>query len=210
MSFWNQATVEPKRKFRWLLYFSGMPQFIVKNVKKPSFAIATSPHQFLNYEFYYPGRVTWNDVTITVVDPVTPDSTKSLYKILQQAGYVIPTDYTNNDAATISKAKMVTALGDEIKLSQIGPGGSVGDLELPGAANPLETWIIKNPILTSVDFDTVDYSSDEMLNISMTIKYDFATIQGGVDGAGVTWATNADAGSNLNPAGVPGGAGDLD
>ena len=38
----------------------------------------------------------------------------------------------------------------------------------------LERWVIKNPLITSVDFDTVDYSSDEMLNISVTIKYDFA------------------------------------
>ena len=54
--FWNEAGLEPKRKFRWLLYLAGMPQFIVKNVKKPSFNVATSNHQFLNYEFYYPGR----------------------------------------------------------------------------------------------------------------------------------------------------------
>ena len=189
MTFWNQATVEPKRKFRWLLNVTGMPQFIVKNVKKPSFAVATSPHQFLNYEFYYPGRVTWNDVTITVVDPVTPDSTKSLYKMLEASGYVIPTEYTNGDASTISKAKMVAALGDEIYLSQIGPGGTLNGTAQPGAAEPLETWVIKNPILTSVDFDSVDYSSDEMLNITMTIKYDWAYIKGGTDSN--TWQTNS-------------------
>ena len=50
MKFWNERSVEPKRKFRWLLYFSGMPQFIVKSVKKPSFAVATTPHDFLKEE----------------------------------------------------------------------------------------------------------------------------------------------------------------
>ena len=58
MAFWNERTVEPKRKFRWLLYWSGVPQFVIKSVKKPSFQVSNQAHQFLNYEFYYPGRVT--------------------------------------------------------------------------------------------------------------------------------------------------------
>ena len=39
-SFWNEAALAPKRKFRWMLSISGLPQFIVKSVKKHSFKIA--------------------------------------------------------------------------------------------------------------------------------------------------------------------------
>ena len=46
MAFWSEKGVEPKRSFRWLLYWSGVPQFIVKSVKKPSFGVMTK-HQFL-------------------------------------------------------------------------------------------------------------------------------------------------------------------
>ena len=140
MAFWSDKSVEPKRKFRWLLYWTGVPQFVIKSVKKPSYSVATTPHQFLNYEFNYPGRVTWEDIQITLVDPVQPDSTKSLYKILENSGYVIPSNYQEAAAATISKEGMVDALGTEIKLSQL------------------------------------DYSSDELLNITVNIKYDYATI----------------------------------
>ena len=168
MAFWSEKTVEPKRKFRWLLYWSGVPQFVVKSVKKPSYQIATSQHQFLNYEFYYPGRVTWQDISVTLVDPVDPDSTKSLYNILERSGYVIPTEYRQAAAATISKENMVDALGTEIKLAQLDPAG----------INPVEVWVVKNPLITSVEFDTLDYSSDELLNITVNFKYDFATIEG--------------------------------
>lgn len=167
MAFWSEKTVEPKRKFRWLLYWTGVPQFVVKSVKKPSYAVATTGHQFLNYEFNYPGRVTWQDVQITLVDPVQPDSTKSLYKILENSGYVIPSNYNEGAAATISKQGMVDALGTEIKLSQLDADGT----------RPIETWIIKNPLITAAEFDTLDYSSDELLNITVTIKYDYATIE---------------------------------
>ena len=182
--FWNERGLEPKRKFRWLLYLSGMPQFIVKNVKKPSFNVATSNHQFLNYEFYYPGRVTWQPITITIVDPIDPDSTASLYNILQQSGYNPPNEYRQNEAMTISKKKMVESLGTEIKLVQLDAEGK----------KPIETWIIKNPILQSVDFDQLDYGSDELLNISMTIAYDFATVTTRPTAAGSKiWALNRNA-----------------
>jgi hypothetical protein len=194
MAFWSEKTVEPKRKFRWLLYWSGVPQFVVKSVKKPAYKVATTPHQFLNYEFYYPGRVTWDDVTIKIVDPVNPDSTKSLYKILENSGYVIPSDYSEAAAATISKQGMVDALGTEIKLTQLSADGQV----------PIETWVIKNPLITAATFDTLDYSSDELLNIDVTIKYDYATLEGRTaDGyAGSTlWTFNSQAGTGFNPEG---------
>lgn len=167
MAFWSEKSVEPKRKFRWLLYWTGVPQFVVKSVKKPSYSVQTTAHQFLNYEFNYPGRVTWEDIQITIVDPVQPDSTKSLYKILENSGYVIPSNYNEAAAATISKEGMVDALGTEIKLSQLDADG----------VNPIETWVVKNPLITSVDFDSLDYSADDLLNITISIKYDYATIE---------------------------------
>lgn len=165
-AFWTEKSVEPKRKFRWLLYWTGVPQFIVKSVKKPSYEVATTEHQFLNYEFYYPGRVTWQPIEITLVDPVQPDSTKSLYKILERSGYVIPHNYSQAGARTISKKDMVESLGTEIKLSQL-------DAE---TGTPIETWIIKNPLITSADFDSLDYSDDGLVNITVGIKYDYAVI----------------------------------
>ena len=41
-NFWAEAATEPKRKFRYLLYFAGMPQFIAKTVTKPAFSVGTS------------------------------------------------------------------------------------------------------------------------------------------------------------------------
>lgn len=196
MAFWSERTVEPKRKFRWLLYWSGVPQFVVKSVKKPSYNVEVTPHQFLNYEFNYPGRVKWNPIDITIVDPVNPDSTKSLYKILENSGYVIPSNYQEAAAATISKKAMVEALGTEIKLSQLDADGTV----------PIETWVIKNPLITSAEFDTLDYGADDMLNITVSITYDYATLEGLGQGAGNNsganlWTFNSQEGSGFNPEG---------
>ena len=170
--FWNEASIEPKRSFRWLLYISGVPQFIAKTLKKPGFQVSESPHDFLNYKFYYPGRVEWTPVEITIVDPVQPDSTASLMKILEGAGYVVPSDYNTQDGKpkTISKQSFVTSLGNEISFVQL--GANTGNQ----LTNEIEKWTLHNPFITSVDFGNLDYSSDELINVSMTLRYDWATM----------------------------------
>lgn len=169
-SFWSEPGLEPKRKFRYLLYFAGMPQFIAKSVSKPSFQVGSTGHSFLQHNFNFPGRVTWQDVSITIVDPIQPDSTSTLYKIIQDAGYVLPPNVTNDElggARTITKADMVAALGPTVRIDTIGSGGS---------SEVLESWILNNPQITSVNFDTLDYSSDDLLNIQIGIKYDWASL----------------------------------
>ena len=169
-SFWSEPGLEPKRKFRYLLYFAGMPQFIAKSVSKPSFQVGSTQHSYLQHNFNFPGRVTWQDVNITIVDPIQPDSTSTLYKIIQDAGYVLPPNVTNDElggARTITKADMVAALGPTVRIDTIGSGGS---------SEVLESWILNNPQITSVNFDTLDYSSDELLNIQIGIKYDWASL----------------------------------
>ena len=186
MSFWNQSSIEPKRQFRWLLYIAGMPQFIVKDVKKPSFTVSSTPHDFINHKFHYPGRVEWQDITVTIVDPVQPDSTASLVKILESAGYVLPNEYTSqaNEPRTISKKAFVDSMGGQIQLVQF--GANTGAQE----ENVLEKWSINNPFITNVDFGSLSYASDELVNISMTIKYDWANLELPEITPGKTWTLN--------------------
>lgn len=169
-SFWSERDLEPKRKFRYLLYFAGMPQFIAKSVSKPSFSVGSSQHSFLQHNFNFPGRVTWQDVNITIVDAINPDSTATLYKMITDAGYVLPPDVNQEElggAKTITKEAMVNALGPTVRIDTIGGEGS---------NEILESWILNNPQISSVNFDSLDYSSDELLNIQITLKYDWASL----------------------------------
>ena len=186
MSFWNQASVEPKRQFRWLLYIAGMPQWIVKDVKKPSFNVTNTSHDFLNYKFHYPGRVDWQDISVTVVDPVQPDSAASLVSILEQSGYVLPDEYTSQAAEprTISKKSMVDSLGGQIQLVMFGANTGTQ------TENVLEKWTLNNPIITSVDFGQLSYGNDELVNISIGLKYDWAYLELPERVPGKVWTLN--------------------
>jgi hypothetical protein len=178
--FWSDSSVEPKRQFRWLFYFAGMPQFIVTKVDKPSFRQQPKTHDFLDYKFHYPGKVEWQDVKFTVVDPVQPDSAASFYNILVDSGYVPPDDFITkaNEGAglprTITKKKMIEQLGERIFLEQLG-----ADVE-SGETIVVEKWELFNPLMTEVTWGALDYGTEDLVTIDVTLKYDWAKlIEGG-------------------------------
>jgi hypothetical protein len=160
--FWTDINTEPKRAYRWVLYMGGMPQWLIKTVNKPSVSFSETPHQYINHTFYYPGRATWNPITVKLVDPVNPDAAKSMENILRASGYNFPTN--PNDVTTISKANAVASLGN-LSIIQLGPDGET-----------VEEWQITNSWVKEVKFGDLDYSSDDMVTIELTIRYDFARI----------------------------------
>ena len=174
--FWTSRRLEPKRSHRWLLYVGTVagtiPSYIVKKVNKPSFSVNESAHSYFGHQFYYPGILTWSDVSFTLVDPVDPDASKMLQSVIEVSGYKTP---DRQDPAgsgvlhTIAKANAVGALGSQIILEQ---RGLLGDD--PNAI--LETWTMVNPWVKSVSFGNLDYASDAMVDVDVTVRYDYAVL----------------------------------
>jgi len=176
MAFWsenfgeNSELQDPKRNFRFTVEFQGIQAaqggaklWYAKSAAKPSFAINAAEHKYLNHTFYYPGNVTWNDVTVTMVDPTDPDMAATLSSIVENSGYKPPS--TSEDRATISKAKSAGALGTVI-ITQLNAQGE-----------PIETWTLWNSFLTEVKYgDTLEYGNDDLTELSVTIKYDCARL----------------------------------
>ena len=167
MAFWTTAQFEdPKRAYRFLVNIGSMPNgatWYAKNVKKPEISISTIEHNFLNHKFYYPGRAEWGEVTVTLVDPLEPDAAANTAAILRASGYNPPKDV--NYTSTISKEAAVAAMGT-VTISQI---NSKGDA--------VETWTLWNPFIIGASFGELDYSSDEMTEITLTIRYDWALLE---------------------------------
>jgi hypothetical protein len=69
-TFWSDATLEPKRKYRFRVNIGQRPKpYVVTKVKNPAVKISETPHKFLNHTFYYPGRAEWDPIDISFVDP---------------------------------------------------------------------------------------------------------------------------------------------
>jgi len=167
MSFWTDSTLQdPKRKFRFRVMLSAYPNsatWYAKSVSKPSFEIGGTTHVFLNHTFKYPGQVTWQDVSCTLVDPVSPDAVANTMAIIQNAGYVIPGG--PSDLTTMSKRKAVAALG-----------GVVID-QIDDVGNFIESWTLKNAYIDQVTLDELSYGEEALSEIKLRFKYDWATCE---------------------------------
>ena len=176
MAFWTDAQFEdPKRAYRFLVDIGRMPNgatWYAKSAKKPEISISTVEHNFLNHRFYYPGRAEWAEVTVTLVDPVSPDAAINTAAIIRASGYNPPKDVT--DTTTISKQASVAAMGSVV-ISQI---DSQGDA--------LETWTLWNPFIEDIKYgDSLDYTNAELTEVSVTLRYDWARIETANDSSAV-------------------------
>jgi hypothetical protein len=180
MAFWTDGdklnAKDPKRNFRWKVEIGGIAVasnaidsesveslvWWAKKVQKPNFTTAESKHVFLGHSYYWPGKTEWQEITMTLVDPVTPGATAHFYKMTQDAGYTIP-GTTGGSLKTQSKSKSVQALQSFV-ISQLDADG-----------NSIETWTLKNPFIKKISFSDLDYENDDLTTIDLSIRYDWAT-----------------------------------
>lgn len=169
MAFWTENTVEPKRNFRFQIQIGGQSNAEIfwwaKTVTTPSFDVGEVEHNFLDNKYKFPGRVTWNDVSMTLVDPISVDAVARTNKLLQDSGYRVKNEAsgTGPNPETMSKKKAATGPLELLKIMVLNADGRV-----------LETWTLKNPFLKSAKYGDLDYSSDELRTVEMTFAYDWA------------------------------------
>jgi len=176
MTFWTSPYSEPKRAHRFLLRLPNLvdaseehayADYLAKTVTKPAYSITSTEHKFLGNTYYYPGTVTWNDVVVTIVNSLVPDGNKILYDALQMSGYLKPDDQLRD--------LLEGAVGTVNKASALGALGQVQIVEMTGRGDTAGEWTLQNAFITEAKFGDLDYNSDELLNIDITFKYDWAT-----------------------------------
>jgi len=82
-------------------------------------------------------------------------------KLITASGYRMFAN--SNDLGTVSKSKAASAIGP-IVINQIDSEG-----------NPIESWTLKNPFIKDMKFGDLDYTGDELIELSLEIRYDWAT-----------------------------------
>ena len=170
-NFWSTGDAEPKRNFRFQVQITGLTGgndvlWWAKTVTTPSFDVSEVEHNFLDNKYYYPGRVSWNEITLTLVDPISVDAVRLTNKLLLDSGYVIPAGVPSTLAqkSTISKVKATNNALKEITISILNAEGKA-----------IEVWTLNNPFIRSAKYGDLDYSSDDLRSVEMTIRYDWAT-----------------------------------
>jgi hypothetical protein len=168
MAFWSDSQLEPKRSFRFYVTFGGanLPHWLVKKVNRPTITVGEVKHQYLIHSYYYPGKVEWNTVKFTLVDPVDPDAATTMRTLLASAGYFHPRSNNTNAATlrTLGKGSSTAALGS-VLIQQVNDAGVT-----------VEKWELNNAWIKSVTFSELSYDTEELSNIELELRYDWATL----------------------------------
>ena len=163
-------TQSAHNRFRVMFGSSGYLWY-AKKVTKPTFTMTESSHQYLNHTYYWPAKTEWNEVDVTLVDPVEPDLAGDLIATIQEAGFVIPAGANNDtDFSTPSKKGFVDATGTVI-FEQIDSDGAV-----------LEKWTLNNAWIKELTFGDLDYGSEDLTEVTVKFRYDWATFSSRDDG----------------------------
>ncbi len=166
--FWSDAAAEPKRKYRFTFQVGALPLFTITKVTRPSFNVTETPHTFFNHTFYYPGKIEWQTISFTLVDPIQPDSTAILMKMLRGSGYQFPDKQFGGNGANY---------GSVSKQSSVGAVGAASIRAYDADGQTVELWKLKNCWMKNVSMNDYEYASDDMLMMDVELRYDWATIE---------------------------------
>lgn len=144
---------EPKKKNRFILRFPsslGINEWFVISTSRPKVTINEVEIPFLNTSTYVAGRFNWESIDVTFKDPIGPSAAQALM------------EWVRLHAESVT-GRMGYAAGykKDIELEMLDPTGVV-----------VEKWILQGTFLTNVDFGSLEYSDDEIADISVTLRMD--------------------------------------
>ena len=146
---------EPKRKHRWVLAIDGIDSFLVKNTARPQIEIASQEINWINTTRYVAGKAKFQAMNITLYDPIAPSGA-------QQVMEWIRTHYES----VSGRAGYADFYKRNLQLKLLDPIGNV-----------VEHWDIFGAQITSVQFNDLDYSGDEPVEIQLTIQPENCVLQ---------------------------------
>ena len=142
----------PKVSNRFVLTVNGIQSYLVKKVTRPSVTFGEIVLDHINTKRKLQGKADWNDVTMTLYDPIIPSGAQEVMDWVLlgynpstgQAGY--PVEYKK-----------------DVTIDGLDPAGGI-----------CESWVLKGAFPLSTEMGEYDWANDQPLEISLTLKYDYA------------------------------------
>lgn len=173
MSFWTEASLEPKRNFRFQIISDGWAQtadttwYWAKSIDKPSFDVSNSEYQLINHKFKYPGIVTWKNIQVTLADFAdggSPNAGQSLHEELIKMGYVRPDQDTPMKGIAKNDPNQNDSAVKDLVIQHLAADGD----------NIVDQWTLRGAFIISATYSKLDYSNDDISEVTLEIAYDYA------------------------------------
>jgi hypothetical protein len=146
---------EPKMKNRYVMEIENIPSYLVKAANRPSIQFEPIVMDHINVKRKLKGKGDWQDVTITLYDPIVPSAAQAVMDWIRLGHESI----TGRDGYADFYKKDIT-------FYLLGP---VGD--------KIEQWTLKGAFISQANFGDLAFDSNEPATIELTLTYDYAILE---------------------------------
>lgn len=141
---------EPKRQFRWIFQIDGIDAFTARSATRPSLTNESIVIDYINAKRFLAGKQTWNTITLTLNDPVSPSAAQKVMEWLR----LHYEDLTGRSGYHSFYAKTIS-------LQMLDPVGAV-----------VEQWRGEGTWIVESNWGDLDYSSSEPVQVTLTLQAD--------------------------------------
>ena len=146
---------EPKMSNRFIMYIEGIPAYLVKTSARPEIQNGKVTIDHINVRRYVKGRSEWQDLAITLYDPVVPSAAQATMEWVRLHHESV----TGRDGYSDFYKKDIT-------FNSLGP---VGD--------KVEEWTLKGAYIQSANFSDMECAGEDLATVEITLTYDYAILQ---------------------------------
>ena len=148
----NAFSWEPKKQHQCIMSIGDIPAFLIKASAKPSLANGEITLDHINVQRYVKGKSVWNTISVTLYDAIVPSGAQAVMEWVR----------LHHESAT-GRDGYSSFYKKEVRLKQLSPLGEV-----------IEEWILNGTYIVDANFGSLDWSTEDVVNIEMTLRYDWA------------------------------------
>ena len=146
---------EPKIPNRFIMYVDGFPSYIIKAISAVGFDQSETVLNHINVYRKIKGKTRWNDITMTLFDPITPSGAPAVMEWVRLHHESV----TGRDGYSDFYKK-------QIKIDILGP---VGDI--------VSEWVIEGAFIKSATFGDYNWDTDNVaINLTVTLGMDYCVL----------------------------------
>ena len=146
---------EPKLQNRFIMQIDGINAFMIKTANRPTIESDEVVLEHMNTTRYVKGKSRWQPLDITLYDPVVPSAAQQCIEWIRLSHESL----TGRDGYSDFYKKTIT-------FNLLGP---VGDR--------IEKWQLIGSWIQAANFNDLDFTSNDPVDIELTIRYDYAILE---------------------------------
>lgn len=133
----------------------GIPSYLIKAANRPSLTFNVTTLDHINVKRKLKGKGEWQDITITLHDPIVPSGAQAVMEWIRLSHESI----TGRDGYADFYKK-------DLDIYMLGP---VGD--------KIEQWKIKGAFISSANFGSLAWDTDDVATIELTLSMDYCILE---------------------------------